>query len=57
VGKDFLLRVPLERDTDELGQVTAFPELTDELTDMNFGPTVDERNLSLANEDRAHTHA
>jgi hypothetical protein len=55
VGQDLVLRIPLERDADQLGLVAVQPELPDQLPDVVFGAALDERDLSLTDDDAHRT--
>ena len=50
VRQDFFLRVPLERDADELGLVAARAQLPHELANVDLGAAVHERHLRFADE-------
>src|SRR5829696_8465660 len=56
VRKDLFLRIPLERDADQLGVVTARPQLANELAHVNFRAAVYERDLRFTDENRLHAH-
>ena len=52
VRKDFVLRVPLERDADELSEIPAGRQLARQLPHVGFRAAVHERHLRLADYDR-----
>jgi len=54
VRQDLVLRIPLEGDADQLGEMAAVPQFAHELAHENLGAAVHERNLRFENEDPLH---
>ena len=52
VRQDLVLRIPLERDADQLGVVAARAQLAHQLAHVDLGAAVHERHLRLADDDR-----
>ena len=54
--EDFLLRIPLERNADELGLIPVRAQLLMQRANVVLGAAMHERNLYLADDDAANTH-
>ena len=57
VGQDFVLRIPLERDADELRLESVGAQLADQFADVVFRPPFHEGDLRFADHDAAGRHA
>ena len=56
VRQDFVLRVPLERDADQLRLMPALAQLAHELADVHLRAAMHERHLGFTNDDAEGGH-